>query len=760
MFKNHLNLPRWPLSWPLSWTYLLLGASTHSIASPYLDSIQHWTGEGSNRAAIVIHWKAPLVQPTGKSYIPSADLSMVWGYRWEGEVSAEQALREIAASDPRLYLVVSPETQFGVSLLGIGWDANQNQVWGINRNNQAVPGADFDSGAYVVGFDQADQLTPLDPADVFWSGWNGPFWEVWTQSGSSSGISAAVPDRGSSKYWTPSDEAGFSGSHGDWELAGFGLSGVTLQDGDWVGLSVAAGSFLYLEPDSADTLAYFNKKQAPRSPKIVEQQVNPSARQVDAFEGAFGQDPYNDPQAVLGFPARDFYDPFAELEGDSPIRKSSVIDAPYYKSVDESEKLLLTLLTQPDDSPELVILEMDPPVLDDPDHPYGVDFLVFGNSFLASEGYVGGASNLEEVQLTQGAFEEPLLVSVSPGFQGLEGESASDWRTWRWESYTNGPFADTMFPTQGYEWDSTVAEWSRVPTDFTLPVNPELTDFLQNGSRYDLTAADAIAWYSGSGGGTGFDLSDVGLSKVRYIQVSSSFPNFYGGEIDAAVSVRPLYLGDRVVVVAEEILSGDAISSFKSASDLSQRSWRIQWTEVSERIQFQWRVEKWTEPESDLTLGSTELEFRGVVEIPGSDSMPVAKGFLSIPLDHLNPGRATSSRLYYWNTDSWERIEWDVDPATLLATTTQPIALDKRFRIVTLPDSLLVIHQTEDSKIEITFETVAGVQYQLMWSMDGVRWEILEIWLAESNQEQVYQTETTREGTMFFRLQEDFANQN
>jgi hypothetical protein len=264
MFKNHLNLPRWPLSWPLSWTYLLLGASTHSIASPYLDSIQHWTGEGSNRAAIVIHWKAPLVQPTGKSYIPSADLSMVWGYRWEGEVSAEQALREIAASDPRLYLVVSPETQFGVSLLGIGWDANQNQVWGINRNNQAVPGADFDSGAYVVGFDQADQLTPLDPADVFWSGWNGPFWEVWTQSGSSSGISAAVPDRGSSKYWTPSDEAGFSGSHGDWELAGFGLSGVTLQDGDWVGLSVAAGSFLYLEPDSADTLAYFNKKQAPR----------------------------------------------------------------------------------------------------------------------------------------------------------------------------------------------------------------------------------------------------------------------------------------------------------------------------------------------------------------------------------------------------------------------------------------------------------------------------------------------------------------
>jgi hypothetical protein len=149
-----------------------------------------------------------------------------------------------------------------------------------------------------------------------------------------------------------------------------------------------------------------------------------------------------------------------------------------------------------------------------------------------------------------------------------------------------------------------------------------------------------------------------------------------------------------------------------------------------------------------------------VADNPGSESVPVAQGFLSIPLDHLNPGRATSSRLYYWNTDSWERIEWDVDPLTLIAATAQPIALNERFRVVTLPDSELIIHQTEDSKIEITFETMAGVQYQLMWSMDGVSWEIQETWLAESNQEQTFQAETTSEGTMFFRLQEDFAKQH
>jgi hypothetical protein len=85
--------------------------------------------------------------------------------------------------------------------------------------------------------------------------------------------------------------------------------------------------------------------------------------------------------------------------------------------------------------------------------------------------------------------------------------------------------------------------------------------------------------------------------------------------------------------------------------------------------------------------------------------------------------------------------------------------LDKRFRIVTLPDSELIIHQTEDSKIEITFETVAGLQYQLDWSADASSWEILETWLPMSTHEQTFQAETTSEGTRFFRLQVSFVNQ-
>ena len=47
-----------------------------------------------------------------------------------------------------------------------------------------------------------------------------------------------------------------------------------------------------------------------------------------------------------------------------------------------------------------------------------------------------------------------------------------------------------------------------------------------------VSAADAIAAYDGSGGGTGFDLDESGYDWIQYIKVEGT-SDFSGGEIDA-----------------------------------------------------------------------------------------------------------------------------------------------------------------------------------------------------------------------------------
>lgn len=223
----------------------------------------------------------------------------------------------------------------------------------------------------------------------------------------------------------------------------------------------------------------------------------PFASEVTDSLGPFGDEPYDDPQALLGKPAL-AGPPSAFGDG-----KFSMVFGAFGTGLDD-EKLITTL-----NAGSQVTVKFDHKILDDPFNPHGVDFLVFGNAFFVLSGDT----------LNGSVSSEAVTVSVSP--DGLE-----------WYTYENGPFADDLFPTQPWQWDADGEELSDEEMDFTKPVNPALTAEDFNG----LTLGEAIAAYDGSGGGTGFDLAESGFDWIQYVRVESD-----GGEVDAFSDVAPVF---------------------------------------------------------------------------------------------------------------------------------------------------------------------------------------------------------------------------
>jgi hypothetical protein len=274
------------------------------------------------------------------------------------------------------------------------------------------------------------------------------------------------------------------------------------------------------------------------------------AAEIVAAQGPFGPAPYDAPEAVLGPPATEFFDPLGAWSGGSPVRRVKLVEPAYHLDPTQTRKLLLTL-----GEGAAVVIRFAEPIRDNPAHPYGVDLLVFGNAAFTAAGMVHDGTDLNTLRLSGGGFYEPLLVSVSPGYTGRPGEDPDRWETWAWYRYENGPYADTAFPTQAHHWDRARAAWTEALMDFTKPVNPALAGWFAPGAARTLTAAEAIALYEGAGGGTGFDLRESGFDAVRYVKLEGR-PGFSGGEVDALAAVRPQRVGDSLTLVPENVQAG------------------------------------------------------------------------------------------------------------------------------------------------------------------------------------------------------------
>ena len=512
----------------------LLFFSTRGFALS-LDDVQFWTGSGTNRAALVIHWSAPEVKNNNSVPNPVAEKSIAWGYRWNGTTNtAQDMFNAIVAADHRLFVTESQPGQFGTSIYGIGYDLNNNGVFGVRIGTNVLAENVFTNGQHAFDSENPDAGQSLDPGDLFWSGFFGPSWEVWQEHNGSGGFTNS-PNRGSDLYWTSTDPMFFStGFHGQWDLT-FGLASITLSDGSWVGFSVARGGLNFLDDTDPGTVAYDLHKQAPLPPTPAPTN-SAYAFQVVASQGPFGPSPYNDPLSTLGAPATRVYE-----SASLPATRVKLNEAAFNISVQNgvTNKLITTLNTG-----SSILVKFDHPIWDNPANPYGIDFQVFGNTFYSASGF-GDAANMNTVTLGTGAFAVPMKVSVSPGYTGKPGEDPNDSTTWPWYRYDNGPYADSVFPTEAYKWNRTNAVWTDELMDFTKPVNPVFTNNFKAGG---LSAADGIDLYNGSGGGTGFDLKESGFASVQYIKVEG-LSGFSGGEVDAFSVVRPMTIGDSLSIV-------------------------------------------------------------------------------------------------------------------------------------------------------------------------------------------------------------------
>ncbi len=249
------------------------------------------------------------------------------------------------------------------------------------------------------------------------------------------------------------------------------------------------------------------------SPPSVSAQ-DPFASEVVGYSADLnGTGDYNNPQDVLGEPAKE-----------NPDGTCVSMVCPAWGDG------RITTINQG----SYIVVKFDHQVEDDPHNPFGIDFIVFGNSGYVGGGWVQPDTNMEEYQITGGAFTEPVLVAVSQ-----DGEN--------WYNYTDGPYGDTEFPTNAYEWDRENDQWGD-QLDFTKPVDPSI----DSANFVGMSVADVIdTYYNGSAGGTGFDLAPSGFAWIQYIKVYGD-ANHKGGEIDAFADVSPVSVPEASVYVRVE----------------------------------------------------------------------------------------------------------------------------------------------------------------------------------------------------------------
>lgn len=161
-----------------------------------------------------------------------------------------------------------------------------------------------------------------------------------------------------------------------------------------------------------------------------------------------------------------------------------------------------------------LVLELDAPAVDDPRNPFGIDLIVFGNSFFTDLG--AGAGVCGAIASDGG------IVDVSP-----DGVS--------WCAVPNIP-ADGLFPTLGYlDADPFDALPGAVETDARMPVDPAH----RAQAMYSMPWPEMIAAYGTSAGGAGIDLATTGCGTARFVRIRVPPPPHSHVEIDAVSRVRP-----------------------------------------------------------------------------------------------------------------------------------------------------------------------------------------------------------------------------
>jgi len=463
-------------------SFVLVTAARAAVVSSF-DDIQFWVGHGSNEAAIVIDWNGET----------SADQSLVWGYRWDGAATGEDMLRAIVSADDRLFAKISSSGMFGVALYGFGYDANDNGSFSL------TDGTAFDANG-IAETGPADLATSIEAADFYAEGWFTGFWHY--------GIADTDPYTGGTWFDSPVGMTSRDLVNGSWDTWAFTASfdfnsfaanpvaatvpeaGSVLLIGMFIlaaisirchrdkEIAVAAGLLLFISTSTLKA-SDFATEVISYVPGVAVGVGNPAPFQTNGSQ-AIGS-PSHDTQ--FGSQVGVFYPAFGANE-----------------------------ITSIGAGGELTV-KFDHHVENDPNNPFGIDLLIFGNAF-----YVRNATT----KVASSIFSEPGILSVS--------QDGATWFT------IPSVFGDTAFPTLGYTntvYNGSGNKGGTILTDFTLPVDPGFNPI-------GLTEAQIEAGYNGSGGGTGVDLGAVGLDWIQYLRVSQPSTDNWSTEIDAFADVKPI----------------------------------------------------------------------------------------------------------------------------------------------------------------------------------------------------------------------------
>ena len=230
---------------------------------------------------------------------------------------------------------------------------------------------------------------------------------------------------------------------------------------------------------------------------------DPWADSVALYEPGKGTGaPYTDPQVALGEPARFTGEgvwPGVVSPFNPPFMPGEIV------SIGPGGSL---------------VVAFDDPVIDDPDNPWGVDLILFGNTACTDGAYPGGQ------------------VSGLLGSDGGIVEVSEDGTNW---VLIPGAVADGPWPTLAFldsgPYDEAPGE---VPTDMARPIDPRLTIEDALGLWHE----DLVTLYGGGGGGVPIDLASVGISSISFVRISQPPDAQAIAEVDARSDVAPRIPGD------------------------------------------------------------------------------------------------------------------------------------------------------------------------------------------------------------------------
>lgn len=177
------------------------------------DMIESWSGEGANRAALVIQWNDP-----------EETEALVFGYRWDGLATGADMIRAVVADNPQLYGLIqytnvsSPTDPLGgYTINGFGWDRDgdgeialkdtkDNQIY-YSENGLFIHPRGYDPDKGGSSDYDYDDWVAVDDDDFWGAGWYLSYWSYWVKG---------------------SQESSFG-------YSGWGASGRVLEDGCWDG---------------------------------------------------------------------------------------------------------------------------------------------------------------------------------------------------------------------------------------------------------------------------------------------------------------------------------------------------------------------------------------------------------------------------------------------------------------------------------------------------------------------------------------------